>query len=115
MAAQTIRRRSGLKESEVTRPRGHRVSIANSRGPDSLRATAAETGATAVSAEEAAHAGELVIVTIPERAVAKLPRNLFAGVPEARWRSSSACRFRFGRSAGKWYSSVRRGESSAAS
>jgi predicted dinucleotide-binding enzyme len=38
----------------------HRVSIANSRGPESLTALAAEIGATPVSVVDAAHAGEIV-------------------------------------------------------
>lgn len=60
---------------------GHDVALANSRGPDTIRELAAEVGATAVTAAEAARHGEIVIVTIPERAVADLPRDLFAGVP----------------------------------
>src|SRR3712207_2162267 len=36
---------------------GHQVAIANSRGPASLAALAAETGATAVTVEQAARAG----------------------------------------------------------
>ena len=61
---------------------GHEVSIANSRGPESLRDLAAETGARAVTAAEAAHGGEIVIVTIPQRAVPDLPGDLFADIPE---------------------------------
>ena len=60
---------------------GHEVSIANSRGPDTLRDLANEVGAKAVTAAEAARSGEIVIVTIPERAVTDLPKDLFAGVP----------------------------------
>ncbi len=61
---------------------GHEVAIANSRGPETIRELAAEVGATAVTAAEAARRGEIVIVTIPQRAVADLPKDLFAGVPE---------------------------------
>jgi predicted dinucleotide-binding enzyme len=61
---------------------GHEVVIANSRGPETLRGLAAETGARAVTADEAARGGEIVIVTIPQRAVPGLPRDLFAGVPD---------------------------------
>ena len=57
---------------------GHDVFVANSRGPASLATLASETGAHAVSVQEAARAGELVILAIPEYAVAKLPRNLLA-------------------------------------
>lgn len=61
---------------------GHEVFIANSRGPDSLRDLAAETGAKPVSAQEAARSGEVVVVTIPQAKIPNLPKDLFAGVPE---------------------------------
>ena len=48
---------------------GHEVSVANSRGPETLRDLAEETGATAATAEDAARGAELVVVTIPERAI----------------------------------------------
>ena len=60
---------------------GHQVAIANSRGAETLRDLAFEAGATAVTAREAARHGEIVVITIPERAVPDLPRDLFAGVP----------------------------------
>src|SRR5688572_7773102 len=60
---------------------GHDVSIANSRGPETLEDLAKETGATPVTVREAARAGNVVIVTIPVKNVAKLPRDLFEGVP----------------------------------
>jgi hypothetical protein len=60
---------------------GHDVVLANSRGPETLRELAAEAGVKAVTPAEAAAWGEVVIVTIPERAVPELPRDLFAGVP----------------------------------
>ena len=63
--------------------RGHHVSIANSRGPESLTALAAEIGATPVSVVDAANAGEIVIISIPTKAVADLPRELFANVPSS--------------------------------
>jgi hypothetical protein len=62
---------------------GHQVSIANSRGPDSLTALAAEIGATPVSVSDAVHAGDVVIVSIPQKAVPDLPRGLFANVPDS--------------------------------
>src|ERR1700704_2250061 len=61
--------------------RGHQVSIANSRGPESLAVLAAEIGATPVSVVDAANTGEIVIISIPTKAVADLPRDLFANVP----------------------------------
>lgn len=62
---------------------GHEVSIANSRGPQSLKALAEETGAKPVTVEQAARAGDVVIVTIPEKNVSKLPADLFDGVPDS--------------------------------
>jgi len=62
---------------------GHHVSIANSRGPESLTALAAEIGATPVSVADAAQAGEVVFIAIPTKAVADLPRGLFANVAES--------------------------------
>jgi 8-hydroxy-5-deazaflavin:NADPH oxidoreductase len=60
---------------------GHEVSIANSRGPETLAGLAKETGAKPVTAREAARAGDVVIVTIPQKNVARLPADLFDGVP----------------------------------
>lgn len=62
---------------------GHDVSIANSRGPECLAALAAEVGATPVSVVDAAKAGEIVILAIPTKAVADLPRDLFANVADS--------------------------------
>ncbi|MGH7507997.1 MAG: NADPH-dependent F420 reductase [Gemmatimonadales bacterium] len=69
---------------------GHDVSIANSRGPASLAGLASETGARPVTVEQAARAGEVVIVTIPMKNVPRLPAGpslrsgqaLFGGVPD---------------------------------
>lgn len=60
---------------------GHEVFVANSRGPSSLVELAKETGAKAVTTREAARAGQLVVVTIPEAKIRDLPKNLFEGVP----------------------------------
>src|SRR3954471_16173830 len=62
---------------------GHQVSIANSRGPQSLSALAAEIGATPVSVVDAAEAADIVILAIPTKAVADLPRALFANAPRS--------------------------------
>src|SRR4051812_27426828 len=59
---------------------GHRVSVANSRGPASLSGLAAETGATAATVEQAARAADVVIVTVPEKAVPELARDGLAGL-----------------------------------
>jgi 8-hydroxy-5-deazaflavin:NADPH oxidoreductase len=57
---------------------GHKVFVANSRGPETLKDLAAETGATPVTVGQAAQTGELVIVTIPLKNVSSLPAGLFA-------------------------------------
>jgi predicted dinucleotide-binding enzyme len=59
---------------------GHEVFVANSRGPDSLAALAKEARAKAVAVREAAKAGDVVVVTIPEAKVRDLPPDLFEGV-----------------------------------
>ncbi|SEI82656.1 hypothetical protein SAMN04244572_01795 [Azotobacter beijerinckii] len=61
---------------------GHKVSIANSRGPATLSTVAAETGATAVTVEQAALAKDIIIISIPYIAVPRLPLSIL--------RSSSA-------------------------
>jgi len=61
---------------------GHKVFVANSRGPETLADLAEETGATPVTVDEAARSGEVVIVTIPMKNIPDLPRDLFAGVSD---------------------------------
>ena len=56
---------------------GHDVSVANSRGPETLADLAQESGAKAVTVEEAARGKEVVIVTIPEKNIPQLPKGLF--------------------------------------
>jgi 8-hydroxy-5-deazaflavin:NADPH oxidoreductase len=60
---------------------GHQVSISNARGPASLTALAAEIGATPASVIDAARNADLVIVSIPTKAVADLPPGLFTNAP----------------------------------
>ena len=58
---------------------GHEVVVSNSRGPQTLEDLAEETGATVALAEVAAEGAELVIVTIPERAIPLLPAGILDG------------------------------------
>jgi predicted dinucleotide-binding enzyme len=60
---------------------GHEVFVANSPGPETLADLSSETGATAVTALQAARSGDLVVVTIPMRNEPQLPKDLFANVP----------------------------------
>ena len=61
--------------------RGDEVVLSNSRGPETLAALVAELGehARAATPAEAAAAADLVVVTIPFRAVNDLPVEPFAG------------------------------------
>jgi 8-hydroxy-5-deazaflavin:NADPH oxidoreductase len=61
---------------------GHDVVVANSRGPETLAKLAAETGAKAVTVEEAAHGRDVVVVTIPQKNIPELPPGLFEGEPD---------------------------------
>jgi predicted dinucleotide-binding enzyme len=60
---------------------GHSVLIANSRGPETLQRLANETGAKAVSAQEATQGVDVVILSIP---FAKLPllKEFLAALPD---------------------------------
>lgn len=61
---------------------GHEVSVANSRGPQTLSALVEETGATAVTAAEAAKGAQVVVVTVPLKAVPDLPAGFLDGAAE---------------------------------
>lgn len=61
---------------------GHEVSVANSRGPETLADLAEETGATAVTAAEAARDAQVVVVTIPLKAVPALPAGFLDAAAE---------------------------------
>lgn len=57
---------------------GHEVSVANSRGPETLARLAKEAGAHAVTVTEAARGQDVVVVAIPEKNIRELPKDLFA-------------------------------------
>jgi predicted dinucleotide-binding enzyme len=59
----------------------HTVLIANSRGPETLSKVAEDTGATPVAISEAAKGVDLLIITIPMKAVPSLPKNLLRELP----------------------------------
>ncbi len=62
---------------------GHKVVVSNSRGPETLRELVAELGplATAATAEQAAEAGGLVVVSVPVKAFAEIAAKPLAGQP----------------------------------
>jgi len=56
---------------------GHTVSIANSRGPASLKQFTGDIGAEAATVEGATKNKDVIIVSIPQKNVPDLPKNLF--------------------------------------
>jgi len=62
---------------------GHHVVLSNSRGPETLAELVAELGplATAATSEQAAEAGDLVLVSIPVKAFGDVPVKPLAGKP----------------------------------
>jgi predicted dinucleotide-binding enzyme len=72
----------GSALAAVLVPLGHEVVISNSRGPETLTDVAQQTGATAVTAAQAAQGRDLVVVTIQQFRVPELADDLFAGVPD---------------------------------
>jgi predicted dinucleotide-binding enzyme len=55
---------------------GHNVSIANSRGPETLIELANETGAKPKSVTDVARGAEIVVVTIPQKSIPELPAGI---------------------------------------
>jgi 8-hydroxy-5-deazaflavin:NADPH oxidoreductase len=73
----------GSALATVLVPLGHEVVISNSRGPQTLTEVAQQTGATAVTAAQAAQGRDLVVVTIQQFRVPELVEaDLFNGVPD---------------------------------
>lgn len=75
---------SGMIGSTVARLSvavGYHVVLSNSRGPETLGELVAELGplATAGPAEQAAEAGDLVLVSVPVKAIGDLPAKALAG------------------------------------
>ena len=70
----------GVLAAHLTRL-SHAVTIANSRGPETLGEVVAKTGATAGTVEQAVRGQEVVVVTITQKAVPNLSKELFASLP----------------------------------
>lgn len=60
---------------------GHDVLVANSRGPSTLTEFATETNVVPATVEQASQAADLVIIAIPQRAVADLPLDVLRASP----------------------------------
>ena len=61
---------------------GHMVSIANSRGPASLKQLAGDIGGEAATVEDATKNKKVIIVSIPQKNIPDLPKNLFKHLAE---------------------------------
>src|SRR5690606_13517721 len=58
---------------------GHEVMLSNSRGPETIKSLAAELGAKARTAEQAAEYGEVVALALPFFAREQLPAQALRG------------------------------------
>lgn len=67
--------------ARLSRAAGHDVVLSNSRGPDTLKDLVSELGPTAwaATAEDAADAGDIVVVAIPLRAYRSVPVRPLVG------------------------------------
>jgi len=61
---------------------GHIVSIANCRGPSSLKQLTEDIGAEAATVEEATKNKKVIIVSIPQKNIQDLPKKIFKDLPE---------------------------------
>jgi 8-hydroxy-5-deazaflavin:NADPH oxidoreductase len=61
---------------------GYGIYLANSRGPDSIKGLAEEIGASPVSVEDAVRGADVLVVSIPQGQIPRLPKNLFADLPQ---------------------------------
>jgi 8-hydroxy-5-deazaflavin:NADPH oxidoreductase len=61
---------------------GHEVSVANSRGPETLTEFAAETGAIPVPITEAGRDAKVLIIAIPQKNVPDLSRGILDALPD---------------------------------
>src|SRR5712671_4081222 len=55
---------------------GYAVKMANSRGPESLKDLAADTGAIPVAIEEVVQDVDMLFIVVPQNAIPKLPKGL---------------------------------------
>lgn len=62
---------------------GHEVSVANSRGKEAVSALAKEAGAVPCDLENVCDSAEVVIISIPQPAMAALPKNLLVALPSS--------------------------------
>jgi hypothetical protein len=71
----------GIAVAQLAIEAGHRVVLSNSRGPETLTDSVARLGprAAAATSEQAAAAGDIIVVTVPVKAFPNLPAAPLAG------------------------------------
>jgi hypothetical protein len=71
----------GTTVAQLAVKAGHQVVLSNSRGPETLADTVAQLGprASAATSEQAAAAGDIVVVTVPVKSFPNLPATPLAG------------------------------------
>ncbi|MBR7838280.1 NAD(P)-binding domain-containing protein [Actinospica durhamensis] len=71
----------GITVAQLAVEAGHRIVLSNSRGPETLADTAAKLGprASAATSEQAAAAGDIVVIAVPVKAFPNLPAARLAG------------------------------------
>jgi len=71
----------GITVAQLAVEAGHQVVLSNSRGPETLTDTVAQLGprAAAATSEQAAAAGDIIVVTVPVKAFPDLPAAPLAG------------------------------------
>lgn len=60
---------------------GHTISIANSRGPETLREIEAKTGAQAAPIERVGRNVDVLVLSVPQRATPLMPASIFEHAP----------------------------------
>jgi predicted dinucleotide-binding enzyme len=71
----------GITVAQLAIEAGHQVVLSNTRGPETLTDTVAQRGprAAAATSEQAAAAGDIIVVTVPVKAFPDLPAAPLAG------------------------------------
>lgn len=71
----------GITVAQLAVEAGHQVVLSNSRGPETLADTAAKLGprVSVATSEQAAAAGDIVVITVPVKAFPNLPAAPLAG------------------------------------
>lgn len=72
----------GVTLAKKFRGYGYPVKIANSRGADTLKSVAKETGAIATAVRDVVRDVDVVVISIPMKSVADLPKDLFDELAE---------------------------------